>query len=108
MVVQFGLLQERFLNLAKKPKYKRHDIELPNSGKIALYASPKHSVAIENIKEMAAFEGIKMLDLMDAFYQQGLKHGRKEVIEQFEQSQLEIISTLNYLPPGQPKKKKKR
>ena len=99
--------QMEIAKMAKKPKYKRHDIELPNSGKIALYASPKHSVAIEAIKEMAAFEGIKMLDLMDAFYQQGLKHGRKEVVEQFEQSQQMIISTLNYLPPGQPKKKKK-
>jgi len=40
---------------------------------------------------------------MDTFYKQGQKDGRREVVEQFQQK---VISGLNYLPPGQPKKKK--
>jgi len=90
--------------MAKKARYKKHKIELPKSGEISLYASPKHTTAIQQLREMPVFEGIKMLDLMDEFYRQGQKDGRKDVIEQI---QHKVVATVNYLPPGQPKKKRK-
>jgi len=93
------------LESMSKPKYKRHDIVWPKSGEIAVYASPRHSIAIQKIGEMDTFDGIKILDLLDTFYKQGQKDGRREVIERFQE---DVAAEMVFLPPGQPKKKKKR
>jgi hypothetical protein len=56
---------------------------------------------VEVTTDMNLYKGVKLGQVMAAVYEQGLKDGRREVIEQFE---AKIIDKTNYLPPGRPKK----
>ena len=49
---------------------------------------------------MTLYKGVRLGELMTAVYEQGLKDGRKEVIEQFGA----IKKQIKYLPPGRPRK----
>ncbi len=64
-----------------------------------LYASPK---VVSKIEEIIVEKSIA--EVLEAVYEQGMKDGRKEVIEKLDLMKAEI----NYLPPGRPKTRKKR
>lgn len=82
-------------------KYKKLDVELPNET-LTLYAGKKvRDAIIEVTTDMNVYKGVRLGQVMEAVYQQGLKDGRKEIIEQFQD---EIRDKANYLPPGRPRK----
>ena len=84
-------------------KYKKFDIQL-TQGPLTLYASPKILAALQEVTDdMTVYSGVRLAEVFKAVYNQGLKDGRKEVIDAFSKS----TSGMKYLPPGQPKKKKK-
>ena len=90
--------------MAKKPRYQKTDIELPSGG-ITLYVGSKVRSALDEItKSMDLYHGVRLTEVLEAVYSQGQKDGRKEIIEKVEG----IKTGVNYLPPGRPKKKKKR
>jgi len=85
-------------------KYKKFDIQL-TGGPLTLYASPKILGALAEVTEdMTVYHGVRLSEVFKAVYNQGLKDGRKDVIDAFSKT----TSDMNYLPPGQPKKKKKK
>jgi hypothetical protein len=53
---------------------------------------------------MTLYHGVRLREVMEAIYEQGLKDGRKEIIEKVEGIKIGV----NYLPPGRPRKKKRR
>jgi hypothetical protein len=82
------------------PKYKKVHVDLPK-GKLTLYAGKQISHALAEVTEhMDLYKGVRFFQVMQAVYDQGLKDGRKEVIERFDG----LKEKLNYLPPGRPKK----
>jgi hypothetical protein len=82
-------------------KYKKFDVDVPG-GTLTLYAGPKILSALAEVTlDMTLYKGVRLGQVMKAVYEQGLKDGRKEVIEQFD----EIKEVTNYLPPGRPKSK---
>jgi hypothetical protein len=82
------------------PKYKKFDVSLP-TGDLTLYAGQKVLSALEEVTtEMTLYEGVRLAEVMKAVYEQGLKDGRRDIIEQFDQ----IKGKAKYLPPGRPKK----
>ena len=84
-------------------KYKKFDVNLP-TGALALYAAPKILDALEEVTTgMKLYEGVRLSQVMKAVYEQGLKDGRKEIVDQM----IAIEKDTNYLPPGRPKKLKK-
>ncbi len=90
--------------MAGKKGFKKIDVELTD-GPIALYVGSKVRSALDEITtDMTLYHGVRLAEVMQAVYNQGQKDGRKEVVEQMDG----IKATLNYLPPGQPKKKKKK
>lgn len=84
-----------------KPRYRKFDVKLSH-GPLTLYASPSILKALEEVTtDMTLYKGVRLGQVMKAVYEQGLKDGRREVIEKVE----EVKKGLNYLPPGRPKKK---
>ena len=84
-----------------KPRYQKFDIQL-TKGPLTLYASPKILSALTEVTTgMTLYEGVRLGQVLKAVYEQGLKDGRREIIEQFDQ----IRKAAKYLPPGRPKGK---
>ena len=89
---------------AKKPRYVRTDIALTD-GKISLYAGTKVRDAIREVtQDMSLYHGVRFAEILEVVYEQGQKDGRKEMIEKIEG----LKKGVNYLPPGRPKKSKKK
>jgi hypothetical protein len=87
-----------------KAKYKKTIVPL-SSGKIEIYANPKHAAALESLMEMKLIEGAKIINLIEAVYTQGKKDGAREVFEVFDK-QLEVVrKAVPHKNPGKPKKK---
>jgi hypothetical protein len=65
---------------------KLHKITIPKAGggSIQLRLPEKHVAAIEEIKKMKSFEGIKTLDLLAEVYHRGKKEGAREVFDGIE------------------------
>jgi hypothetical protein len=80
------------------PKYGKFDVALP-TGPLTLYAGKKVLTALQEVTtDMTLYEGVRLAEVMKAVYEQGLKDGRKEIIEQMEV----VKKKANYLPPGRP------
>lgn len=85
-------------------KYRKFDVDLP-TGTLTLYAGQKVLSALAEVTtHMTLYKGVRLAQVMKAVYEQGLKDGRKEVIEQIEQFEEKVKKETNYLPPGRPKK----
>ena len=85
-----------------KAKYKKLDIGL-HKRTLTLYTGQKvHDAISELTRDMNLYNGVRLVQGMEAFYEQGMKDGRKEIIDQFDGK---IRDKSNYLPPGRPKKK---
>jgi hypothetical protein len=88
----------------KKPRAVRTDITLLNRT-ISVYAGARVAQAFREITlGMRLYEGVRLSQLLDAVYQQGLKDGARRVSEQFQ----DMMDSIPHRNPGQPKKHKRR
>jgi hypothetical protein len=86
-----------------KPKYVKIDFDLAH-GPLSVYASPKILTALKEVTaDLTLYHGVRLMEILGAVYQQGLKDGRRDVVTQIES----MKTNLNYLPPGRPKKSKR-
>jgi hypothetical protein len=100
-----GRASDKMLPMPKKPRYQKTSVDLASGAKITLYVGSKvHSALQEVTAEMDLYKGVRLGEVMEAVYEQGLKDGRKEIIESFQG----LAALVNYLPPGRPRSKKKR
>ena len=82
------------------PKYKKLEVTL-STRPLTLYAGQKVAAALREVStDMDLYRGVRLAEVMEAVYEQGMKDGRKEVIERVDA----IKKQTNYLPPGRPKK----
>jgi len=90
-------------------KYKKFAVDLPGSEQLTLYAGKKILTALEEVTvDMDLYKGVRLSEVMKAVYEQGLKDGRREIIEHVDAKNRELKSQVNYLPPGRPKKMSKK
>ena len=83
----------------KAPRYKKFDVSLA-TGELTLYAGTKVISALREVTtDMDLYKGVRLGEVMNAVYEQGMKDGRKEIIEQLDR----IKGKTNYLPPGRPR-----
>lgn len=92
--------------MSKAPKYKKSIVALANK-KVSVYASPKISVALDLIGEMSLYEGVRMIQLLEAVYDQGKKDGARSVFDEIEHKVKEAQRAIPHKNPGQPKRKSK-
>ena len=87
-----------------KSRYKKTNVLLSDR-KLALYVGAKiHEALAEVTMDMDLYKGVRLGRVLEAVYEQGMKDGRREVVEQFDA----IKKTINYMPPGRPRKKSRR
>ncbi len=88
--------------MPKKPRYRKATIHLASGARVILYVGSKvHSALQEITANMNLYRSVRLQEVLEAMYEQGLKDGRKEVIEKLEGVKIGI----NYLPPGRPRKR---
>jgi uncharacterized protein (DUF2164 family) len=81
-------------------KYKRVTVQL-SKGKLSLYVGQRiHDAMREVLAKMKFYNGVRFFQVVEAFYEQGKKDGRKEMIEKMDA----LKDKVNYLGPGRPKK----
>ena len=84
-----------------KSKYKKTDIQLTDR-KLSLYVGAKIHDALEEVTmDMGLYKGVRLRQVLEAVYEQGMKDGRREIIERMEA----IRQDSNYLSPGRPAKR---
>lgn len=85
-----------------KPKYTRVNVNLPDR-ELPLYVGARISAALKEIRmDMDLYKGVRLEQVLEAVYEQGMKDGRREIIEQLDS----IKRASNFMPPGRPKKKR--
>ncbi len=74
--------------------------------KITVYTGAKVKAAFEEVyaKVDTLYHGVRFMEVIEAFYEQGKKDGRREMIEKMDA----LKTGVKYLPPGQPRKRKKK
>jgi hypothetical protein len=83
-------------------KYKKFELSQGGKKNLTLYASPKILAALnELLDEMTLYKGVRFGEVVKAVYRQGLKDGRREVIEKWEGMKKQI----KYRLPGRPSTK---
>lgn len=93
--------------MPKKPRYQLTKVNLPDSGEVRIYFSPKVSNALLEVTEdMTVYKGVRLGTLLEAAYSQGRKDGARQVFEEAEKSQQALRKLIPHQNPGRPKKKK--
>jgi hypothetical protein len=73
-------------------------------GTIKIYANARVADALEQLTaEMTLYHGVKLGQVIDAVYQQGVRDGRREVFERLER--LESDPGLRHRNPGRPRRR---
>lgn len=91
-----------------KPRIKKNVIPLANK-EVAVYASPRISKALEEVIEnMPLYHGVRLSQLFDAVYNQGLKDGARLTIDKLDGFVGDLKKSVPHRNPGQPRKKKKK
>jgi len=91
-------------SLPKTPRYQKLSVDLP-SRSLTLYAGSKVRSALKEVTtDMNLYHGVRLGQVLEAVYEQGMKDGRKDIIEQMEA----IRNKAKYLPPGRPQKAQRR
>ena len=74
---------------------------------IAIYAGARVTVALKLINEMDVFAGVKMIDLMEAVYEQGKKDGAADAFAAIQVASKKAMSkatkSIPHKNPGRPK-----
>jgi hypothetical protein len=86
-------------------KYKKNLI--PMKGKtVAVYATPKISSAFAAVtEEMTVYQGVKLVQILEAVYEQGKKDGARLAFEKLGEKIKEAEKLVPHHNPGQPKTK---
>jgi hypothetical protein len=77
-----------------------------NTEEVPVRMSPRRADALEHIvKDMSLYDGVKLLDIMEAVYDQGRKDGARAVFEMVEAAVSAVKSEIPHRAPGRPKKR---
>ena len=81
-------------------------VNIQGRGKVTVYTGAKVQAAFKDVYDKCSdlYHGVKLMQVIEAFYEQGKKDGRREMIEKMDA----LKSGVKYLPPGQPKKRRKK
>jgi hypothetical protein len=90
--------------MKRNPKYKKLSVELPRRA-LVIYAGQRVKNALNEITAgMDVYLATRLQLVMQAVYDQGVKDGRKELIDRMDEGFDQIKGETNCLPPGRPRK----
>ena len=86
-------------------RYVANPIKLGNHT-VKVYASPKVGHALNAVtKDMTFYQGVKLLQLLEAVYEQGKKDGARNAFDTLQEKVLEAEKLVPHKNPGKPRKK---
>jgi hypothetical protein len=87
----------------QKPRCVRTDIIISSKQTISVYAGVRVGTALQEVTaDMDLYKGVRLVQLLEAVYQQGTKDGARNVRDSFDK----MMGKIPHKNPGQPKKKK--
>ena len=82
-----------------------HKVQLPKLGEVNVYAGVKVGRALEEIAaDLTLYEGVRLQQVLEAVYEQGLKNGRAEVFDAIDG--VSRRKELVHKNPGRPRTRK--
>ncbi|HMJ36174.1 MAG TPA: hypothetical protein VK501_19900 [Baekduia sp.] len=89
-----------------KPQRGYRTIRFPiKSGEAAVYTSPRTADALEDMVTNASlYDGVKLIQVMEAVYAQGRKDGAREAFDQIDGQIESIKKSIPHRAPGRPRK----
>ncbi|MFT3777078.1 MAG: hypothetical protein QM772_02175 [Ottowia sp.] len=89
-----------------KPRQVRNTIPLGKQD-VAVYASPKIAKALAEVTEdMTIYHGVRLAQVMEAVYMQGLKDGARKAFGVIDGAVSKAKEVVPYRNPGKPSRKK--
>lgn len=86
-------------------KYKTTSLALRRHGTVKVYASPKVGEALRELTaEMKLYQGVRLGQVLEAFYAQGKKDGAREAFAQVDKGNAAAKKLVPHRTPGRPKK----
>jgi hypothetical protein len=92
--------------MAKARGYRTIKVMLQNT-EAAVYTSPRVADTLEDILAKATlFEGVKIAQILEAVYKQGMKDGARETFEELDRGLADAKKAINHKNPGRPRKRR--
>lgn len=87
-----------------KPRNIKNVISL-STQEVAVYASPRISKALEEVtKDLTLYHGVRLTQVLEAVYAQGLKDGARGAFAEIDDKLKEVKAAVPHRNPGKPKK----
>lgn len=88
--------------------YRTIPLALPKEGDVAVRASARVADALQEISDdMDLYQGVKLLQVMEAVYAQGKKDGALETFNTIDAGVAAAKKEIVHRPPGRPPKRRK-
>lgn len=86
--------------------YRTIKLKLKKGAEASVYTSPRLADALERIiaEELDVFNGVKLVQILEAVYSQGKKDGARQVIEEQDKAIALIKRSIPHKRPGRPLK----
>jgi hypothetical protein len=99
-----GRPERREEEMAQQRGFRTVNLDLPKSGETSVYTSARVADALQEVTaDMTLYEGVRLLQIMEAVYLQGKKDGARDAFEQIDISLSAIKNALPHRRPGRPK-----
>ncbi len=88
--------------------YRTIAVELPRSGaSVSVYTSARVADALATITaDLPLYEGVRLVQVLEAVYNQGKKDGAREAFQALDQRVAEVKRSIPHLNPGRPTKRR--
>jgi hypothetical protein len=85
--------------------YRTIKLDLPRTKETAaVYTSPRIADALDEItRDATLYEGVRLLQVMEAVYLQGRKDGARNAFERIDRSLAAVKTQVPHRPPGRPR-----
>ena len=81
------------------------DLDLPKAGKVAVHSNQRVLNALKEIqKDMPLYHGVRLMQVLDAVFQQGVKEGKHEILDEVAERDKEL-EKLRPKRIGRPRKR---
>jgi hypothetical protein len=86
--------------------YRTISLELPRAKEsVAVYTSPRVADALEEITSKATlYEGVRLVQILEAVYEQGRKDGARRAFEALDKSLGQVKKQVPHKKPGRPRR----
>jgi transcriptional regulator len=92
--------------MAARRGYRTIRLVLEKRDAVAVYTSARVADALREIASKASlYEGVRLMQILEAVYEQGRKDGARVAFEELDRSLVEVKREIPHQKPGRPRKR---